>query len=489
MNTTRNRIECGRLVNRIEAALQAEDTVRLVAMMTELKTCSIYSGNPVHMQWKELMPKVLQHLLRYEPVGVVASLQSGFTVSSSDIFNALGSMGDDVDIEQVLALSEALGEIPSRHGEAALFKALAASSGGRVTQWLVDWIESGLPKDLPNASTKTEIPTSMQRARAKNHAVDILAHRDGPLAHRSTEKYLFAPPQSVEQWWLIDALGDAKTDTNHALRRRAVDYYPDPSRLRLRILKVLRIYDPDTAVELVVKDIHHLETALDREVYLDWLWDAKEETDENTARGQADNAPMDSCHRQETAIRTINLRGWSILSRGYLGTLFTLRFPGVRPLDGVRRLDYAAFRLACVFKRIRPTAFSWPLYVTAQFVIALLYRLLLNYTIGTPGKPANGPDLLVVVFWLLTTVAVHQMVAPRGQFRPSHEAGHVLPSHKRRPVETQLLRWRMWTICRGSRDSAIGSPINAQASSANCHIILIRSSGDIIIRSVSFPCS
>lgn len=54
---------------------------------------------------------------------------------------------------------------------------------------------------------------------------------------------------------------------------------------------------------------------------------------------------------------------------------------------------------------------------------------------------------------------------------------------------TQLFLRKTLTICRGSLDSATGSPLNAHASCASCHIMPSRSAAFVDRRSVSFPCS
>jgi len=389
------------LVAQLEVSLREGDASSVVATLERLNQYQIYSGNEAYEKLQELQPQAIRFLYGKLPFERLLELPDRTDLSGYEILWALEPLAAEVSLDQLVALSERF-TVPGPGGSPNLLRRLAEAPEPWVTEWLERRIEAALP-----AEREDGVELSSHLARMANFryirwmpddgglsdAVRILAQRSEARAEELTGRYLSTLPWGEDRQAtraLLSGLMEKATASGRLMLQQALEQHRGPGPLRQMLLTAYAEYEPQDALIRALRDLEQVPSEEVRESYLETLGSLTEQV-KASGPGHEELA---------TTLRELNTRGWSFLSRGYLGVLIDLDLPELPYPQGVGRANRLAAWVAQFFSRLRLDHMDWLPAVPALVAGGYLFLLVLWLTLGPPPERLRKFDDTALFVWI-----------------------------------------------------------------------------------------
>lgn len=349
------------LLARVETHLGQRDAEGLWQDLLDLEPCTLDSGNEAYVRWRALRYPVVQFL--YEALPFERFLQIPLSNTVLAGYQVIRALDAHATLDHALELVEHFDELPPE--DSLLFARLADEPGEELTRRLTAWA------DRHFASCKNWFAADATRPLA------LLSRRG---AWDQLESYLETPP------WknlpgptrsLLHCFSQRADVQERAWENRAL-----PIEVRLTALTLL---EPEP-VPRALRELLESADCQAREVLLLWL----------DGRRWPDGPALTELAGQ---LRQANLRGWSVLHRGFLDGLLRRNAPSWPRPAGSGLLGRLALSCVALFERVRVPVLGCgfcALVATAGF---FAYQALLDRLLGP--ERLHGLSMLALAGWLL----------------------------------------------------------------------------------------
>lgn len=403
------------LIDQLERAVDCDDSVAIVEVLSQLDRETIYSGNEVYTRLRKLESRLFEVLLNGMPArefGTVVTTTKH--LYSFRAWEAIEKCENSIDAAALWDIKDSMG-FPSSDAYPKLYAKLVAANDESLSIQLVDAIDRIVAEVAPEGSSFLAHQKFMTNFRfihwlPSDHKlsdhVRLLAARKDVCAKSATRRYLLELPWGKDRratWELISGLMTREDAETKALLCEALEAHAGPAILRLWLRDGICGNDVGAFLRGLFCDLASSTDDSDRLTLVEQL-------DSSLSEVASNGSSVDQRDLANEAT-SIDTSGWSKLIRGYFGVVLHDYLPEADVSRVSTSIERTAIRISRAWERLRGDHLGLGCLVPVVLLMLLTFLgpVALDSILGEPRGARLVPHLLLMAWaiWSLGTVRTH----------------------------------------------------------------------------------
>ena len=405
------------VIGKLEQAVADKNAQEIIAILDDLKGTFIYSGNEVYDRYKQIKPDLVVVLFEtFEIAEFCERFIDGYRnnqIDGFDIYESLEARSVSVPFNTLWTMKDYFG-YPSSVWTPKLYAVLSDEPDEKISTELIETIERLAVRESKEGTDYSEHQASMSAFRyirwAPNDGglsacVRLLGTRNDKVARDACKRYLFELPWGTDRGAtpsLLDGLAERKTIENETLFKQALSIHQEPPILRQWIWRALFYVNPTDALLGAIDDFDRLKQSDDLVCMIDFIG--------YMLMNLRKTGKEFDVERIVFAAENVNTAKWSLVVRGYYGTMLRTVLPTAdyRKVSGVCGRSFVSVARFGDIIQMDHMGCIVPLLL--MIGTAVFFTVGLDFIMGKPNlKEGRGlaPLFWLWILWAIVNVRTH----------------------------------------------------------------------------------